>query len=110
MSSDQVAKLAATIEVLTSAVQFLVAERLNDQPPEMRPELLRVLQRAFSAPPKRDEPPMGRPALTQADLALWMPIVAQRLMDDVRVQLGLPPESVAHIGGNGSLGPTDPAR
>ena len=105
-SSDQVAKLAATIEVLTSAVQFLVAERLNAQPPEVQADLLRVLQRSFSTPRMRDEAPM-RAGLTQADLALWMPIVAQRLMDDVRVQLGLPPESVAHIGG---AKPPDPAR
>jgi len=109
MSSDQVAKLAATIEVLTSAVQFLVAERLNEQPSEIRADLLRVLQRSFSTPPKRDEAPMGRATLTQADLALWMPIVAQRLMDDVRVQLGLLPESVPQIGGGGT-NPADPVR
>src|SRR4051812_45954924 len=72
MSSDQVARLAATIEVLTSAVQSLVAERAHDQPPELRADLLRVLQRSFSTPPRRDEALLGKPAIAQADLAVWM--------------------------------------
>ncbi|MGU3539444.1 hypothetical protein [Methylobacterium sp. A54F] len=98
MSSDQVARLAATIEVLTSAVQFLIAERINQQPEDLRSDLLRVLQRSLSTPSRRDDAFSGKAALTQADLAMWMPIIATGMMDDVRAQLGLPPEPAPHLG------------
>ena len=93
MSSDQVAKLAATIEVLTGAVHFLIAERVSAQPAAAQDDLLRILQRAFSAPPRPDEARTGRAALTQVDLALWMPIVAAGMIDEVRRQIGNAPEA-----------------
>ncbi len=88
MSSDQVAKLAATIEVLTGAVHFLIAERVATQPAAAQGDLLRVLQRAFATPPRAEETLTGRAALPQADLAFWMPIVAAGMMDEVRRQMG----------------------
>ncbi len=97
MSSDQVAKLAATIEVLTGAVHFLIAERVAAQPVPAQGDLLRILQRAFSTPPRPEEAFTGRAALAQADLALWMPIVAAGLVDEVRRQIGREPEGVTHI-------------
>lgn len=97
MSSDQVAKLAATIEVLTGAVHFLLAERVTAQPEAVRGDLLHILQRAFSTPPRTDDAFMGRAALAQADLALWMPIVASGMVDEVRRQIGREPEGVLHI-------------
>ncbi|MDP4023617.1 hypothetical protein Q8W71_13340 [Methylobacterium sp. NEAU 140] len=106
MSSDQVAKLAATIEVLTGAVHFLIAERVAAQPAAAQGDLLHILQRAFSTPPRTEEALTGRAALAQADLALWMPIVAAGMMDEVRRQIGRPPEGVTHI----VLGRGQPAR
>lgn len=97
MSNDHVAKLAATIEVLTGAVQFLLAERVNAQAETSHGDLLRVLQRSLSAPGGREDVLLGRTAIARADLALWMPIVATTLVDGVRVQLGRPPEAVTHI-------------
>jgi hypothetical protein len=104
MSSDQVAKLAATIEVLTGAVHFLIAERVAAQPEAIQGELLHILQRALSTPPRPEEALTGRSALTPGDLALWMPIVAAGMMDEVRRQIGRQPEGVTHI----VLGRTSP--
>ncbi|AWN39882.1 hypothetical protein [Methylobacterium durans] len=92
MSSDQVARLAATIETLTKAVQFLLAERISDQPEDIREDLLTLLQRSFATPDPRTGAPTGR--VSQADLALWMPVVAAALMDDVRAQLGMGPRGL----------------
>ncbi|WP_375462369.1 hypothetical protein [uncultured Methylobacterium sp.] len=97
MNSDEVAKLAATIEVLSGAVQFLLAERVSRQPGPVQGDLLHVLQRSLSMPTRREEVLLGKAAIVQADLALWMPIVATDLIDDVRRQLGRPPEGVTHI-------------
>lgn len=97
MSSDQVARLAATIEVLTGAVHFLIAERVAAKPEAAQADLLRILQRAFSTPPRPEEAFTGRAALAQADLALWMPIVAAGLVDEVRRQIGREPEGVTHM-------------
>ncbi|MDR7038133.1 hypothetical protein J2X36_002889 [Methylobacterium sp. BE186] len=92
MSADQVARLAATIETLTKAVQFLLAERVSDQPEDVREHLITLLQRSFSAPAPRSASPASR--VSQGDLALWMPAVAAELMDDVRAQLGLAPQGL----------------
>ena len=97
MSSDQVAKLAATIDVLTGAVQFLIAERVSMQPPAVHGALLQVLQRALSVPMQRDADARGGAAVHAADLARWTPIVATNLIGDVRRQLGHPPEAVAPV-------------
>ena len=97
MSSDQVAKLAATIDVLTGAVQFLLAERVSMQPPAVHGDLLQVLQRALSVPTQGDAGRRGGAAVPQADLARWTPIVATTLIDDVRRQLGRQPEGAATI-------------
>ena len=104
MSSDQVAKLAATIEALTGAVHFLIAERVAAQPEAIQGELLHILQRALSTPPRPEEALTGRSALTPGDLALWMPIVAAGIMDEVRRQIGRQPEGVTHL----VLGRTSP--
>ncbi|GJD42731.1 hypothetical protein AFCDBAGC_0570 [Methylobacterium cerastii] len=101
MSSDQVAKLAATIDVLTSAVQFLIAERVSMQPPALHGALLQVLQRSLSVPAQSYADERGGAAVQEADLARWTPIVATHLIDDVRRQLGHPPVAVA---------PTAPAK
>lgn len=53
MSSDQAAKLAATIEVLSGAVGFLIAERVAAQPLAIQDDLLSVLQRACPGRPAR---------------------------------------------------------
>ncbi len=97
MSSDQVAKLAASIDVLTNAVQFLVAERVSMQPPAVQGALLHVLQRALSVPTWQDQSRLSAVAIPHADLARWAPIVATNLIDDVRRQLGRAPEGVTHI-------------
>lgn len=97
MSSDQVARLAATIEVLTGAVQFLVADRVAAMPMSIQGELLRILQRALSVPPRPEVSPTGRVALAQADLAFWMPIVAGSMVDEVRRQIGRAPEGMTRI-------------
>ena len=97
MSSDQGATVAATIEVLSGAVQFLLAERVSMQPGSVQGDLLHVLQRALSTPARCDEMLLGKAAIVQADLALWMPIVATNLIDEVRRQLGRPPEGITHI-------------
>ena len=97
MSSDQVARLAATIEVLTGAVNFLVAERVAAQPARLQDELLDILERAFATPPRTREAFTGRAALAQADLALWMPIVAGGMMDAVRRQIGCEPEDLRPV-------------
>ncbi len=97
MSSDQVARLAATIEVLTGAVHFLVAERVASQPAAVQGELLHILQRALSAPPRSEDSLTRRAALAQADLALWMPIVAGGVVDEVRRQLGRAAEGIPRI-------------
>lgn len=97
MSNDQVARLAATIEVLTGAVNFLVAERVAAQPDSVQGELLHILQRAFSTPRRAEAAPTGRAVLAQADLALWMPIVARGMMDDVWRQISCEPEGVTQV-------------
>lgn len=97
MSSDQVARLAATIEVLTGTVNFLVAERVAAQPASVRGELLQILEQALSRPPRPPEAFAGRAALAQADLAFWMPIVAGGMMDAVRRQIGCEPAGVTPI-------------
>lgn len=97
MSSDQVARLAATIEVLTGAVQFLIAERVAAQPACLQDELLDILERAFATPPRPREAFTGRAALAQADLAFWMPIVAGGMMDAVRRQIGCEPEGASPV-------------
>ncbi|WP_246685461.1 hypothetical protein [Methylobacterium sp. WL103] len=94
------AKLAATIDVLTSAVQFLIAERVSMQPPALHGALLQVLQRSLSVPAQSYADERGA-AVQEADLARWTPIVATHLIDDVRRQLGHPPVAVA---------PTAPAK
>ena len=71
MSSDQVAKLAATIDVLTGAVQFLIAERVSMQPPALHGALHQVLQRSLSVPAQRDADARGGAAVQEADLARW---------------------------------------
>ncbi|MCJ2078329.1 hypothetical protein ACFZ8E_20280 [Methylobacterium sp. HMF5984] len=96
MSGDQVVKLAATIEVLTNAVQFLVAERVSMQPPSVHGALLQVLQRSLSAPAERDDAHPGGTAVQRAELAHWTPIIAATLIDDVRRQLGREPEGSPH--------------
>lgn len=97
MSSDQVARLAATIEVLTGAVHFLIAERVAAQPACLQDELLHILGHAFSTPPRREPALAGRAALAQADLAFWMPIVAGGMMDAVRRQIGCEPEDGPYV-------------
>ncbi|GEP06288.1 hypothetical protein [Methylobacterium oxalidis] len=92
MSSDQVARLAATIETLTKAVQFLLAERISDQPEDIREDLLALLQRSFATPDPRSASTTER--VSPTDLALWMPVVSAELMDDVRAQLGLKPQGL----------------
>lgn len=89
MSSEQAVKLAATIEVLTGAIGFLIAERVAAQPDAVRGELLHILQGALSKPsgPAASD---GVAAATGAALARWTPIVAAGLIDEVRHQLGRP--------------------
>ncbi|WP_375457294.1 hypothetical protein [uncultured Methylobacterium sp.] len=88
MSSDQVAKLAATIEVLSGAVRFLLAERVSRQPEAVQDDLLQVLQRSLSKPARTDGPLPGTAASVQAGSDLWVPLVATSMLDAVRRQLG----------------------
>ncbi|MGU3465576.1 hypothetical protein ACLBXO_12040 [Methylobacterium sp. C33D] len=80
MGSDQAAKLAATIEVLSGAVGFLLAERVAAQPVTIQDDLLRVLQRALSRAPGACGDPVGR----------WIPVVAAGMIGEVRRQIGHP--------------------
>jgi hypothetical protein len=96
MSSEHAAKLAATIEVLTGAVGFLIAERVSAQPEAIRGDLLHILQRALSKP-HAPEALAGRVAPMRGDLALWMPIVAAGMMDEVRRQIGRPIKGMTTI-------------
>ncbi|MEE7493929.1 hypothetical protein [Methylobacterium oryzae] len=80
MSSDQAAKLAATIEVLSGAVGFLLAERVAAQPATIQGDLLSVLQRALSRAPGAGPDPVGR----------WIPVVAAEMIGEVRRQIGQP--------------------
>lgn len=85
MSSDQAAKLAATIEVLSGAVGFLIAERVAAQPVPIQNDLLRMLQRALSRAPGAGGDPVGR----------WVPVVAAEIIGEVRRQIGHPAGRVA---------------
>ncbi|KTS07353.1 MULTISPECIES: hypothetical protein [Methylobacterium] len=85
MSSDQAAKLAATIEVLSGAVGFLIAERVAAQPLAIQDDLLSVLQRALSRAPGAGEDPVGR----------WIPVVAAEMIGEVRGQIGHPAGAAA---------------
>ncbi|MGH1587251.1 hypothetical protein ACRBEV_01505 [Methylobacterium phyllosphaerae] len=89
MSSDQAAKVAATLEVLTGAVGFLLAERVAARPAAIRDDLLTGLQGALSQVPgdPRDPPPGS--ARMEADRNHWIPIVAAKMIDEVRRQIGL---------------------
>ncbi|SFT07894.1 hypothetical protein [Methylobacterium sp. yr668] len=80
MSSDQAARLAATIEVLSGAVGFLIAERVAAQPVTIQDDLLCVLQRALSRAPGAGGNPAGR----------WIPVVAAAMIGEVRRQIGHP--------------------
>lgn len=94
MSSDRIAELAATIEVLTGTVHFLLAERVAAQPAAIQGDLLAILQRSLAAVPQADETLGGRGAVAQDDIARWMPVAAAGIVDGARRQLGLPPEGV----------------
>ena len=77
----------ATTNVLTNAVQFLVAERVNMQPPAVEGAPLHVLQRALSLPTRRDEARLDATAVAHAAVVRWPPIVATSLIGDVRRRL-----------------------
>jgi hypothetical protein len=94
MSSDRIAELAATIEVLTGTVHFLLAERVAAQPAAIQGDLLAILQRSLAAVPSTEQTLGGRGAVAQGDLARWMPIAAAGIVDGARRQLGLRPEGV----------------
>jgi hypothetical protein len=94
MSSDRIAELAATIEVLTGTVHFLLAERVAAQPAAIQGDLLAILQRSLAAVPSTDQTLGGSGAVAQDDLARWMPIAAAGIVDGARRQLGLRPEGV----------------
>ncbi|WP_457107079.1 hypothetical protein [Methylobacterium sp. P5_C11] len=98
MSSNQAAKVAATLELLTGAVGFLMAERVAAQPAAIRDDLLNGLQCALSQTPgDRRNPPAGS-ARMDADRNRGIPVVAAGMIDEVRRQIGLPGSSALRCG------------
>lgn len=84
MDDTKFAQLAATVEVLGTAVRIMIADRIMDAAPDVREEFLTELQRQLSTASKAVRDLDEATAVAFADLAVWQPIAAERLTDGVR--------------------------
>ncbi|MBB3905090.1 hypothetical protein [Methylobacterium brachythecii] len=91
MNDEQLAVLAATVEVLGGAVQLMMGARIKDAPENQRQELANLIEGHLSSPTAQPEPLSDFEAVAFSDFDVHREQIAQRLMDGARRLAGLEP-------------------
>lgn len=106
MNGDQIRLLIATIEVTSSALRLLLAERIADVPSDRQDKLLQVLEKCLARPRDAANATSAASLLSCSELTTWMPVAAGHLIEGVREQLrdlAVPDEPAESAGASGEV-------